>query len=154
MHPFMAAELLGFSLEDALSFGTLPLVVMHENRQDVLNAYVNLYLDEEVKMESLTRNVDSFVRFLEARSVSHASQLNISSIARECSVNPKVVESYVQILDDLLLSFSLPVFKRRPKRKTGTHRKFYFFDTGVFQSLRPRGPLDQPSEIHGAALVG
>ena len=76
MHPFMAAELLGFSLEDALSFGTLPLVVMPENRQDVLNAYVNLYLDEEVKMESLTRNVDSFVRFLEARSVSQILRLS------------------------------------------------------------------------------
>ena len=30
--------------------------------------------------------------------------------------------------------------------------KFYFFDVGVFQSLRPRGPLDATSEIMGSAL--
>lgn len=34
------------------------------------------------------------------------------------------------------------------------HPKFYFFDAGVFRSLRPSGPLDRPSEIDGAALEG
>jgi len=38
----------------------------------------------------------------------------------------------------------------RSKRR----RKFYFFDVGVFQSLRPQGPLDRPAEIAGAALEG
>jgi predicted AAA+ superfamily ATPase len=35
-----------------------------------------------------------------------------------------------------------------------THPKFYFFDTGVFRALRPKGPLDHPGEISGAALEG
>ncbi len=34
------------------------------------------------------------------------------------------------------------------------HPKFYLFDPGVFQALRPRGPLDRPEEIGGAALEG
>ena len=32
------------------------------------------------------------------------------------------------------------------------HQKFFFFDAGVFRSLRPRGPLDAPEEIEGLAL--
>jgi hypothetical protein len=32
-------------------------------------------------------------------------------------------------------------------RRTKEHPKFYLFDTGVFRSLRPRGPLDRPQEI-------
>jgi predicted AAA+ superfamily ATPase len=32
--------------------------------------------------------------------------------------------------------------------------KFYYFDVGVFRSLRPLGPLDQPEMIGGAALEG
>ena len=28
----------------------------------------------------------------------------------------------------------------------------YYFDAGVYQAIRPRGPLDAPEEIHGAAL--
>jgi predicted AAA+ superfamily ATPase len=32
------------------------------------------------------------------------------------------------------------------------HQKFFYFDAGVFRSLRPRGPLDAPEEIDGIAL--
>lgn len=32
--------------------------------------------------------------------------------------------------------------------------KFYFFDAGVFRTLRPSGPLDRTEEIGGAALEG
>ena len=32
------------------------------------------------------------------------------------------------------------------------HKKLYFFDGGVYQPLRPRGPVDRPSEIDGASL--
>jgi predicted AAA+ superfamily ATPase len=64
------------------------------------------------------------------------------------------VEAYISILEDLLLSFRLPVFTRRAKRATVAHPKFYYFDTGVFRSLRPKGPLDRPEEIEGGALEG
>jgi predicted AAA+ superfamily ATPase len=60
----------------------------------------------------------------------------------------------VQILEDLLLAFRVPVFTRRAQRVTVAHPKFYLFDAGVFRSLRPRGPLDRPEEIEGAALEG
>ena len=32
------------------------------------------------------------------------------------------------------------------------HPKFYFFDVGVYRTIRPKGPLDAPEEIDGAAL--
>ncbi|NDC24458.1 MAG: hypothetical protein EBZ49_10075 [Proteobacteria bacterium] len=32
------------------------------------------------------------------------------------------------------------------------HPKFFFFDTGVFGAIRPRGPLDSDTEILGTAL--
>jgi len=51
-----------------------------------------------------------------------------------------------------MIAVRLPAFRRRAKRKLITHPKFYFFDAGVFQVLRPRGPLDPAEEIHGAAL--
>ena len=66
----------------------------------------------------------------------------------------KVVSSYIEILEDLLLAFRLQVFTKRAKRATSIHPKFYLFDVGVFRSLRPSGPLDQPSEIEGSALEG
>ena len=76
----------------------------------------------------------------------------MAAVARECAVSTKVVEDYFSILEDLLIAIRLPVFSKRAKRRLTTHPKFYYFDAGVFQAIRPRGPLDAPSEIHGAAL--
>jgi predicted AAA+ superfamily ATPase len=102
----------------------------------------------------LVRNIGNFSRFLEAISFSHASILNISNVARECSVERKVVEGYVEILEDILLGWQLPVFTKRAQRKLALHPKFFLFDAGVFRSLRPQGPLDRPEEIEGQALEG
>jgi predicted AAA+ superfamily ATPase len=154
LHPFMAAELEKFELEAALTRGLLPLVVAAEQPDDVLRAYASLYLDQEVRLEGWVRNVGAFARFLEAISFSHAGVLNVVNVARECQVERKTVAAYIEVLEDLLLSFRLPVFTRRAKRETAVHPKFFLFDAGVFRSLRPRGPLDRPEEIEGAALEG
>ncbi len=154
LHAFMAAELDRFDLQAALTRGLLPLVVASEQPADVLRAYASLYLDEEVRVEGWARNVGGFARFLEAISFSHGSILNVANVARECQVERKTTASYVEVLEDLLLSFRVPVFSKRAKRQTTTHPKFYLFDAGVFRSLRPAGPLDRPEEIGGAALEG
>ena len=154
LHPFMAAELPAFDLDQALRTGLLPLVVGASDPAAVLNAYVSLYLDQEVRAEGMTRNVGAFTRFLEAISFSHGAQLNVAAVARECQVERKVVAGYVGILEDLLLAFRLPVFRKRAERATVTHEKLYLFDAGVFRSLRPKGPLDRPEEMDGQALEG
>ena len=155
MHPFMAAELgATFSLAASLQSGLVPLINSAPDPQATLASYIALYLREEVQMEGIVRNIGAFNRFLEAVSFSHGSTINISEVARECQVKRKTVDNYLAVLDDLLLSFRVPIFSRRAKRHLITHPKFYYFDSGVFRSVRPAGPLDSPQEIDGAALEG
>ena len=155
MHPFMAAELgETFDLQRALRDGMLPLVWGSPDGADALRAYASLYLGEEVQAEGLVRNIGHFSRFLETISFAHGGVLNISNLARECAVGRKTAEGYVEILEDLLLAFRLPVFRRRAGRQVTATPKLYLFDTGVFRSLRPTGPLDRPEEIDGCALEG
>ncbi len=155
MHPYMAAELgQQFELPRALRFGLTPLIWHAAQPEHSLSAYAALYLREEVQAEALVRDVAGFARFLEAISFSHGAQINLASVARECQVSRKTVESYFEILHDLLLCFSVPVFTKRAQRQLVAHEKFYFFDTGVFRSLRPRGPLDRVEEIEGSAIEG
>lgn len=130
----------------------LPLIVESSDPKGDLSAYIALYMQEEVQMEGLVRKVDQFSRFLEIVSFSQASPINYSNIARECHISAKTVENYVQILEDLLLCFKISVFTKKAKRILTDHPKFYFFDAGVFQSIRPMGPLDKPEEITGHAL--
>jgi predicted AAA+ superfamily ATPase len=155
MHPFMAAELGdAFDLQRALEVGLVPLIWSAIEPKNTLRAYASLYLQQEVQAEALVRNVSAFARFLEAISFSHGSLLNLAEVARECQVGRKTVEGYLEILEDLLLSFRLPVFTRRAKRHLVAHDKFFYFDAGVYRSIRPKGPLDRPEEIEGMALEG
>lgn len=155
MHPFMAAELGdAFLLDEALRYGLVPLIVESENALDTLKAYIGVYLNEEVKAEGLVRNIGDFSRFLEVASFSHGSILNVSNIARECAVSRKLIEGYLSVLNDLLLSFHLPIFSTRAKRQLVSHEKFYYFDTGVYRNLRMTGFLDKQAEINGPGLEG
>jgi uncharacterized protein len=153
MHPLCASELENdFSLENSLKFGHLPSIFTENNPADYLTGYVRTYLREEVQQEGLTRNLQVFARFLEAASFSQAAILNISDVARDCGANRKLAESYFYILEDLFLGHRIPVFTKRAKRRMTAHFKFFLFDVGVYRAIRPKGPLDRPEEIEGAAL--
>jgi predicted AAA+ superfamily ATPase len=155
MHPFTAHELgTDFSLDKALQTGLIPVVERSIDPARTLSAYVDIYLREEIMAEGLVRNLGTFTRFLEIISYSHGAVLNVSNLARESQISRGIVSGYIDILEDLLLAYQLPVFARRAKRKTASHPKFYLFDNGLYRRLRQRGPLDIESEMSGPALEG
>ena len=155
MHPFMAVELgNNFLIEKSLESGLIPLVWSSEHPAETAQGYIGLYLDQEIRAEGLIRRLDNFTRFLETLSFSHGQLLSISEISRECQVKRTTVDGYIEILEDLLIAKRVPVFSRRAKRALVAHTKFYFFDCGVYRSLRPRGPLDRPENLLGQALEG
>lgn len=155
MPPFFAAEMgTAFNLARQLEIGMLPIVNDSPSPAEVLRAYGGIYLKEEVQMEGTVRNLGDFARFLEAMSFSHGSVINASNISRECQIARKTVDGYLIILEDLLLSFHVPVFRYKPKRVLTQHPKFYYFDAGVYRSLCPRSFFDSTQEREGAALEG
>jgi predicted AAA+ superfamily ATPase len=155
MAPFYAAELgPSFNLNRNLRLGMLPIVLDAPVPEEVLRAYAGIYLKEEIQAEGIVRNIGDFARFLEAMSFSHASLINASNIARECQISRKTVDGYLLILEDLLLSFQLQVFRHKAKRGLANHPKFYFFDSGVYYSIRPKNLYDQETEKEGGALEG
>lgn len=155
MSPFFAGEMgKDFSLDRSLRLGMLPIVHDSEYPEEVLRAYGGMYLKEEVQNEGIVRNVGDFARFLEVMSFSHGSLLNASNIARECQIARKTIDSYLLVLEDLLLAFHLSAFHHRAKRALVQHQKFYYFDCGVFASLRPQNAHDRNEELAGPALEG
>ncbi len=153
MYPLTSGELgTDFTIKHLLTYGHLPSTFFGDDPGRYLESYVTTYLREEVQQEGLTRNLGAFTRFLEIASFSQAQLLNISEVARECAVHRKVAENYFSILEDLLIAERIPVFTKKAKRRTVSHQKFFFFDAGVYRTLRPRGPLDTSDDIDGAAL--
>lgn len=141
-----------FNVTKSLNSGLLPLAWGKNNYKEYLSTYIYTYLREEVLAEGLIRNYEAFNRFLEISSFSQAMPITNTTIASDVGVDSKLIASYFEILEDLLIATRIPVFTKRAKRRLTSHPKFFLFDVGVYRSLRPKGPLDSPEEIDGAAL--
>ena len=87
-------------------------------------------------------------------SFSQGAVINASTISRDCQISRKTVDSYLLILEDLLLAFQLPVFRFKAKRELSSHQKFYYFDCGVYQSLRPQNLFDVETRKGGGRPGG
>jgi len=128
-----------------LRFGCLPGVCAeHEAaRIDVLEAYAENYLTQEIRHEALAKNLESFTRFLEVAALVNAQVTNVAGIARDAGVARPTVQGYFEILVDTLVGSWLPAWRPRAKVKELAHPKFYFFDTGAVRALggRLREPL-------------
>jgi len=152
--PLTACELgRSFRLDDALRFGTLPVVCTARpisNRIDLLEAYADNYLTQEIRQEALVKSLDSFTRFLEVAAASNAQVVNVSGISRDAAVARPTVQGYFEILVDTLIGTWLPAWRPRAKVKEIAHPKFYFFDTGVVRALarRLREPIGDEERGH------
>jgi predicted AAA+ superfamily ATPase len=140
--PLTAAELgRAFRTDDALRFGTLPVVASARraaDRVDLLQAYAENYLAQEIRQEALVRSLDSFSRFLEVAALANGQAVNVSAISRDAAVARPTVQGYFEILVDTLIGDWLPAWRPRAKVKEVAHPKFYFFDTGVVRALAGR----------------
>lgn len=154
MHPLTAVEIgAKFDLQKALTGGLMPAV--WDQMQDplqYLEGYVDIYLYQEVAQEGLLRQLGDFARFLKVASFSQGQPLNIANVSREVFLSREKVVGYFQILEDLLVCSMIPPFTKRASRRLVTHPKFYYFDAGLYRTIRPRGPLDTPEEIDGATI--
>jgi len=142
MHPFTPEELGDdFQLDDALRWGTLPVVLGAADRRDALDAYVQLYLKAEIQAEALVRNLAGFARFLPIAALFHGQAVNVSGIARDAGVARTTAAGYLEILEDTLLAFRLPAFTPRLRVRERRHPKLYWIDPGLVRAVNRRvGP--------------
>lgn len=154
LHPFLPEELgVDFSLAEALRFGTLPIVWQASNKRDRLEAYVQLYLREEIQAEALVRNLPGFSRFLPVAALSHAQVINTAGIARDAGVARTTVAGYLDILQDTHLVALLPAYEARLRVRERRHPKLYWTDAGVVRAMK-RQFHEPAAEERGALLEG
>lgn len=145
--PLTAAEVgEPLALDDVLKVGMLPQVRSDRRHAvDIMDAYVDNYLREEVQQEALVRRLDSFARFLHVAALMNGQVVNLAGIARDAAVARPTVQGYFDVLTDTLIGYWLPAWRRRAKVKEVASPKFYLFDPGVARALagRIREPIDR-----------
>ena len=152
MFPFLPQELgADFDLADVLRFGSLPIIWQAGNKAEALEAYVQLYLKEEIQAEAIVRNLPGFARFLPIAALFHGQVLNVAGLARDAGVARTTVAGYLEILADTHLAWLLPPFEGRLRVKERKHPKLYWVDPGVARAVKRE--MHPPGDMERGALL-
>lgn len=148
-YPFVSAEIADLDLDKALLYGMLPPHYLAKKPERLLDGYIDVYLREEIKEESLVRNLDAFERFMEVAATCDGDIVNYEKIANDCQVSAKTVKEYFAILSDTLIGYTIPAYTKVIKRKVVQAPKFYYFDVGVYNHLLNRTSLSPGTSEYG-----
>ena len=152
MLPLLPAELgTDFDLAELLRFGSLPVIWQSPVKAESLEAYVQLYLKEEIQAEALVRNLPGFARFLPVAALFHGQVLSVASLARDAGVARTTVPGYLEILADTHLAWLLPAYEGKLRVKERKHPKLYWTDPGVVRAVKRE--LHAPGEMERGALL-
>ena len=150
--PLVYPEIPRFDLKRYLTVGGLPRVYAAEDPALELEAYVSVYLEQEIKIEANIRRLGPFSRFLKAAALSNGELINYANIASDAGVPASTVREYYSVLEDTLIGIVLDPWVKSEKRKAIQTAKFYFFDTGVCNYILGLHQLDRNSNFWGKSF--
>lgn len=133
----------GYSFEDTLVFGSLPMMVnvSQKDRADFLNAYSQIYLEEEIRAEAISRKIGAFARFLELAAAESGTSPNFTKLSQESGVSQPAIKEFYHILEDTLIVERIEPYLKNSRKRILSSPRYYFFDLGA-RNVLARLPLD------------
>jgi uncharacterized protein len=98
---------------------------------DWFPAYVNTYIERDVRQLINIRDLSAFQRFIRMCAARTGQLLNLSSLASDCGITHNTAAAWISVLEASYIIFLLrPHFSNFNKRMVKTP-KLYFIDTGL-----------------------
>ena len=146
LDPFSLEELSFLpSIENFLLYGSLPAIFLEPDlsiREEELDSYVDLYLEDEVRAEAIVRDIGAFENFLRLASIESGNLINFDKISQDIGVARTTIAAYYQILEDCLIIERIePYTTSKTRKKLIKSPKYLFFDLG----LRRLAAKEQPT---------
>lgn len=155
LYPLVSDEIDEFELVKAINRGMLPTHYLASSDHVLkkrMQAYISVYLKEEIAAEALVRRLSSFNRFMEIAALTDGEIINYTNIAQECGVDAKTVKEYFSILVETLIGYMIPAFTRTVKRRLNQAPRFYYFDVSIPNYLLHRHAMQPGSADFGHAF--
>lgn len=107
----------------------------NRNPNEMMQFYTSTYLERDVRRIINVRDLVTFDRFLRLCAGRTGQVLNKNSLAKDCGIDHKTVETWLSVLETSYIIRRLrPYYSNIRKRQTKT-AKLYFLDTGLACSL-------------------
>ena len=116
-----------------LAYGDLPgIALLREgDRAPILRSFVAVHLEEEIRREALVKDWGAFVNFLRLAAREAGQATNFAAISREVGLSQPTVKAYYQLLEDMFIGFTVPVYSKSPRRNLLSTPRFFFADLGI-----------------------
>ena len=155
LYPLVSAEVDNFDVVKAANSGMLPTHYLSTSDRQLekrMQAYISVYLKEEIAAEALVRKLASFNRFMEVAALTDGEIVNYNNIAQDCGIDAKTVKEYFAILEETLIGYMIPAFSRVVKRRLNQAPKFYYFDVSIPNYLLHRRNMQPGGDDFGHAF--
>lgn len=126
-----------YSFIDSLVYGSLPALPMisKNERENYLRSYSEIYLEEEIRAEAISRKIGAFSRFLELAAVESGTAPNLSKLSQESGVSQPAIKEFYRILEDTLIVERIDPYLKNSRKRILSSSRYYFFDLGVRNTL-------------------
>ena len=120
------------SVNQLMSSGMYPPLYDRDlSPMDWFPAYINTYIERDVRQLINVRDLSAFQRFIRMCAARTGQLLNLSSLASDCGITHNTAAAWISVLEASYIVFLLrPHFNNYNKRMVKAP-KLYFIDTGV-----------------------
>ncbi len=114
-------------------------------------AYVETYLERDVRAMADLNNLQTFSYFMQLAAALSAQEINFSTLGRELGLSPLTAKHWISILESTFQWVTIPAFSGNVLKRVSLKRKGYFTDTGLLCHLQA---LSSPRALPGHPLWG
>ena len=124
-------------LHEFLRFGMYPEIIQRNENQKItlLDQMAGDYLFKDVLSFENLKRPELLLNLLKALALKLGNEVSFRELSLLLKVTIETVQRYIELLEKSFVLFRLPSFSRNLRNELTRNHKFYFYDTGVRNSL-------------------
>ena len=124
-------------LDNILRFGLYPDIVLRGEKQKItlLDELATDYLFRDVLRFENLRKSDLLFNLLKALALQLGNEVSMRELSGLLKTSVETVQKYIHLLEQSFVIFRLSSFSRNLRNELSRSQKFYFYDTGIRNSL-------------------
>jgi len=107
----------------------------HMRPEEFYPAYINTYIERDVRQLRNISNLSTFKTFLKLCAGRIGQELNINDLSRDADIDHKTAIGWLSVLEASYIIFFLNPHHENFNKRLTKMKKLYFYDTGIAASL-------------------
>lgn len=119
-------------LENRVIYGMYPDVIMNPGEEEeILKELTRSYLYKDILSLTGIKKPDILEKLVMALAYQIGSEVSYNELSQLLGIDKNTISSYIELLEKAFVIYRLNPYSGNQRNEIKTHRKIYFYDTGV-----------------------